>query len=107
MRSFSSRYASEKSETSCNNASMAGAMARKSSMASAPLTLSVFCNAFKPSLQFFQTCDNAMTTGSSLRPLGVVTRGNATSSATCAALSQRVTRFNASMPAAAVRNLSP
>ena len=86
---------------------MAGATARRSSMASSPLTAKDSPSFFQPSLQLSQTCFSAATSGSSFRPLGVVSRGNCTASLAARAASQVSACARASKQSAAVRNFSP
>ena len=80
-RSFSCRYRSAKSSVSRSRATMAGATARRSSMASSPVTERTRCSFFVSSLHRSHTCFSAATAGSSFRPLGVESRGNATAAA--------------------------
>ena len=86
---------------------MAGATARKSSMASSPVTERTRWSFFVSSLHRSHTCFNAATAGSSFRPLGVESRGNATAERACRASSQVRTSPRAAKAAAETRNFSP
>ena len=89
------------------SASIAGAMARKSSIASSPLTPRSASNFFHSALQSSQIRFNAVTNGSSLRPLGVDSRGNSICSAAWRAASQFKEFAKFKKLCADIRNFSP
>ena len=86
---------------------MAGATARRSSMASSPETDSSFSSFPVSFLHRSHTSLRAAMPGSSFRPLGVDSRGKTTAASACRAASQVWTSARASKAADTWRNFSP
>ena len=77
---------------------MAGATARRSSMASSPLMSSMPSSFFIAALAPSQICFSAVTAGSSFRPLGVVSLGNSIIVSRCRAVSQSALSLSSRKP---------
>ena len=86
---------------------MAGATARRSSMASSPATSSQDRRGTSADLADSQTCFRETIRGSSFLPLGVARRGKATASARARAEAQSAARLRPAKPWAASRNFAP
>ena len=106
-RSFSCRYRSAKSSVSSSRATMAGATAVRSSIASSSETDNRPASFFSSALHRSHTCFSAAMPGSSFRPLGVESRGKVTAASVCRASSQVWTWARASKATDTWRNFSP